>query len=258
MQKPDKLTISMTCIAIAAGFLIGGPVWGFVCLVVGVIWLVAYVFHEPSDIVSLGDLSAPPARQLLYPNVDFNFRLVPATDGRLPQLFLGIHNRGVAEIMDIAMRATEYLVRNRVAIVTVHKAPADSMQIPKIEAGSPSQEIDILNMRFLLFDQPVDPAKRTPSAGIIEERYYALRFTFLDGALHKRFCFYKIIPTREPYLLMTESPYAYGYSTQPGVPQWATEQMLHAPRDLLIANQQTMYKAHPEELYDPRNASKPL
>ncbi len=60
MAKGELLTVGCTAVAIAAGFLLSGPIVGCIFLVIGFIFLAAYFQHQekPEDSISvLGDIS---------------------------------------------------------------------------------------------------------------------------------------------------------------------------------------------------------
>jgi hypothetical protein len=65
VSKPDFLTIAVGAISVAAGFLLGGPICGFIFLVLGVCFLVFYVRYD-EELVSLGDID-PPAVEIGHP-----------------------------------------------------------------------------------------------------------------------------------------------------------------------------------------------
>ncbi len=63
MSKSDKLAVAVAAIGIAMGFLFGGPVWGFAFLLIGVVFLVAYLNHESSG--EQADLAGGPGMLFL-------------------------------------------------------------------------------------------------------------------------------------------------------------------------------------------------
>jgi hypothetical protein len=136
------------------------------------------------------------------------------------------------------------------AITQSMKAIDDSLKITRIEPKSSTQEMDILNMPQLLFEKPPIRIRGVPQQ-IVEERYYALRFTFIDSGSEKRYCFYKVISCDEPYLLLIESPAGFGWSKPPGLPDAALNNALFGPLKLILANQRLMHQTYAEREYIP-------
>jgi hypothetical protein len=85
-------------------------------LVLGVIFLVSFVFHDPGETLSLGGINPPSSaasRSPSYPVVDFEFKpiITEPTPGLFPRLLLTIRNRGDFAITEVRIRATEYTLK---------------------------------------------------------------------------------------------------------------------------------------------------
>ena len=49
MSRSDKFSLAITALATAVGFLVGGPVWGFALLMLGIVFFVSYLYHPDQN-----------------------------------------------------------------------------------------------------------------------------------------------------------------------------------------------------------------
>jgi hypothetical protein len=207
----------------------------------------------------IGHIKPVPA----YPAIDFNF--MPegikhdAPNDYIPRLTLKIKNRGSFAIQDVRMQATQYTLRNHAIIMALSKIGGAARVARQIAAnGGTSAAKSIRDMIPVLHLEPVgerEHGKQRPVSP--EENFYALRFTFIDTASQKRYCFYKVISAKPTYLLADESPFSYAWGTMDtsGVARDIREKWVSGPRNVILPDQRRMYESSPEEEY---MGSKPL
>jgi hypothetical protein len=196
-------TVITSAVVVIVDFMARHPLWSILLVALGTLlgllvhaYVATHPFHEFERLndATLGGL----------PAVDF--RLIPqrVSPDTLPRLMLIITNRGYGPIEQVRMRATEYRIINRTKIMSMQNPANDSFSIETIPGKGRSEEIgDILEMPYLLFEN-IELVTRDRSTQLIEERYYALRFSFLHAESQKRYCHYKVIQCVWPYLLVTD------------------------------------------------------
>jgi len=75
VPKSDNLTIAVGLVAVAAGFLVGGPIWGCIFLLAGIVFLVFYFQNDPEPVLTLGNVfpAAPKPASLRVYLEDFHY-----------------------------------------------------------------------------------------------------------------------------------------------------------------------------------------
>jgi hypothetical protein len=138
------------------------------------------------------------------------------------------------------MEATGYKLHHRKLITEMSKFGGTALLTKQINSrGGESKPFDLraemppLELEPFTGKQPTIPVP-VPA----DERFYALRFTFLHGG-KKRFCFYKVIAARSPYLLLDESRSPWGFSGSQHTPNAlaVAKDWIAAPRKLILENQ---------------------
>jgi len=240
-------TLINRAIVLIVEFVARHPAWTIVLfcvsVVLGLLIHAYYATHPFHEFERLNDatLGGRPA-------VDFKLTPERVSQESLPRLMLRITNRGYGPIDQVRMRATEYRIINRTKIMSMQNPANDSFSKDNIPGKGRCEDIgDILEMPYLLFENAELVSR--DSRQLIEERYYALRFSFLHTESQKRYCHYKVIQCIWPYLLITESPFAWGYSNAIGLHDRALQDLIDAPRRIIIENQRLIYRSYPEEEY---------
>jgi hypothetical protein len=188
--------------------------------------------------------------ETVYPIVDFDFRPEVTGTGTPPKLFLRITDRGEFQLRNVEMGATEYTLQHRKVITQMSKFGGAALLTKQIGSrGGESKPFDLGEQMALLRLESL--AHKQPSSPVpANERFYALRFTFLHGG-KKRFCFYKVISASSPYLLVDETTSAWGYSGGAHLPIALAKDWIIAPRKLILDDQRTILWPDNAEEYIP-------
>ena len=200
---------------------------------------------ETESTKSIPTAAIPPSQATSeYPEVDFEFKPEKVRPGdilsRPQKLILIVRDRGPSQLKQLKLRATQYQFDFDAIIPTkVTKLPDDKIRIEpgkyelafnkrippatgteqplarSIKGHGGEKRIDlsvIKSFRFITPPKPGEPggAGGKPLSGLAGEsndlRFYAIRFTFLDTGVNRRFCYYKVISCEEPYLLPFDNP----------------------------------------------------
>ena len=123
-----------------------------------------------------------------------------------------------------------------------------------IKGNGGEKRIDLSEMKSFRFVTPPKPGEPGGAGGpplnqlageSADLRFYAIRVTFLDTGLNRRFCYYKVISCQEPYLLPFDNPSMSIIVAPEG------RALFRAPIEKILVDQRDVYKYHPEEEYIP-------
>lgn len=190
--------------------------------------------------------NAAAAAETAQPIVDFDFR----PNSSPPTVFVKITDRGEFQLRSVEMEATEYKLEHRKVITQMNKIGGVAQLSKQIGSrGGESKPFDLHEiMPPLQFEQLAD---RGPSSPVpTNERFYALRFSFLHGG-KKRFCFYKVISATAPYVLLDESSSAWGYSGSAQIPIALAKDWITSPRKVILDDQRSIPWPDNAEEYEP-------
>ena len=218
-----------------------------------------------------------------YPQVDFEFKpekiLVGEVLSRPPKLILIVRDRGTARLKEVKLRTTQYQFDfNAIVPPIVTKLPEGKIRIDpgkyelifnkripqamgteqvlarSIKGNGGEKRIDLSEMKSFRFVTPPKPGEPGGAGGpplnqlageSADLRFYAIRVTFLDTGLNRRFCYYKVISCQEPYLLPFDNPSMSIIVAPEG------RAFFRAPIEKILVDQRDVYKYHPEEEYTP-------
>ena len=228
--------------------------------------------HEPVQAVSA------------YPQVDFEFKPEKIVVGQVlprpPKLILIVRNRGTTRLKEVKLRTTQYQFDfNAIVPATVTKLPEGKIRIDpgkyelifnkrmppamghdqilnrSIKGNGGEKRVDLSETKPFRFITPPKPGEPGGAGGpplnqlageSADLRFYAIRFTFLETELNRRFSYYKVISCQEPYLLPFDNP-----SMSIIVDPEGRQAFFRAPIEKILADQRDIFKYHPEEEYIP-------
>jgi len=233
-------------------------------------WRREHPIHSPSrvpnpapeaDRVSQPKSVAPKVIEVapIYPVVDFSLAAENVEPGALidhiPRLDLRVHNKGKLEIKDVRLRVTEYVLKmNTLVKATGLSATGKYNQdirtstrfdqgpiiIKSIAPGRKSRTINLAEMKPFQFVKP-------PTSGPqpTDERYYALRFTFDDGAGGGRYCSYLVVSRQHPYILPIDQPKTTATVTVDN----NFPNLFVGQKTMILDDQRKLYRDDPEREY---------
>ena len=86
----------------------------------------------------------------------------------------------------------------------------------------------------------------------INERFYALRFTFFHQGSRKRYVVYKVITATHPYLLPGEGNFAFTWASRDSsISEADVRNWQEQPKLVILDHQRQLYAAHQDDEYTP-------
>ena len=119
-----------------------------------------------------------------------------------------------------------------------------------IAARSKSKPIELsAKLRFVKLPGPGEPGGPGgpglggPVGESATERYFALRYSFIDAGTQKRYSSYQVISCQHPYVLPADNPNMTVMGTT------GDEECYTAPTRIILSHQRTLYGNYQEEEY---------